>query len=260
MNKDWFIILTFDVEEFDIPLEYGIDIHSEEQMLVGKNGLDAINSILNDKEIECTLFTTANFAQNFPNEIAELSRQHEIASHTFYHSSFKQEDLKNSRDVLEKIISKKVSGLRMPRMKTIDENWIKDAGYIYNSSINPTWIPGRYNHFSTPRNYYKKDGLITFPVSVTPNFRIPLFWLAFKNFPYGIFKTLALQTLKKDGYLSLYFHPWEFTDLNKYPLSVMVKRKFGNELLDQLRQLISDLKEEGKFISMHSFLENKKML
>ena len=260
MTKEHFIILTFDAEEFDIPLEYGIEITPEEQMRVGKIGLDSIDSILRDKEIECTLFTTANFANHYPQQIKEHAQQHEIASHTFFHSTFSKEDLKNSLDVLEKITSKKVTGLRMPRMKKIDENWIRDAGYLYNSSINPTWIPGRYNHFSTPRNYYKKDGLITFPVSVTPNFRIPLFWLAFKNFPSAIFKSLAIQTLKRDGYLSLYFHPWEFTDLSNYQLPAMVKRKFGKELLDQLNNFIVSLKSEGEFISIQSFLKNKQMI
>jgi peptidoglycan/xylan/chitin deacetylase (PgdA/CDA1 family) len=260
MVKERFILLTFDVEEFDIPLEYGIEINPEEQMRVGKIGLDSIDSILKDKDIECTLFTTANFANHYPLQIAEYAQQHEIASHTYFHSTFEKEDLKNSLDVLEKITSKKVTGLRMPRMKTIDEDWIKDAGYLYNSSINPTWIPGRYNHFFTPRNYYKKDGLITFPVSVTPNFRIPLFWLAFKNFPYAIFKSLAIQTLKRDGYLSLYFHPWEFTDLSNYQLPAMVKRKHGNELLDQLNNFIGSLKSEGEFVSIQSFLKNKQMI
>jgi hypothetical protein len=66
-----------------------------------------------------------------------------------------------------------------------------------------------------------------------------------------------LQTLKKDGYLSLYFHPWEFTDLSGYKLPHMVKRKSGTELLEKLKQLIGDLKNEGNFITMNSFLDKK---
>ena len=249
------ILLTFDVEEFDLPLEHGIAISMDEQMAVGKKGLDVINEILDDLEINCTLFTTANFALKYPATIAALSAKHEIASHTFFHSSFKQEDLKNSRQVLEDIISKKVYGLRIPRMKKINAGCIKQAGYTYDSSINPTWIPGRYNNIRMPRTYYVENGITRVPVSVSANFRIPLFWLAFKNFPYSYFKRIALQTLKKDGYLSLYFHPWEFADLTKYNLPTIVKRKSGIELLDKLKRFIINFKKEGDFITVNSFLK-----
>ncbi|MEO5907892.1 MAG: polysaccharide deacetylase family protein [Ginsengibacter sp.] len=251
------ILLTFDVEEFDLPMEYGIAISNDEQMAVGKKGLDAINEVLEDADIQCTLFTTANFALHFPENIFKLSQRHEIASHTYFHSSFKQEDLKNSRLALENITLKKVFGLRMPRMKKIKPGWIIEAGYSYDSSINPTWIPGRYNNFSKPRILFMDSGLSKIPVSVTPNLRIPLFWLSFKNFPYQYFKRIALQTLKHDGYLSLYFHPWEFTDLSNYNLPGMVKSKSGIELLDRIKRLISDLKNEGDFITMNSFLGTK---
>ena len=256
MKKTPAILLTFDLEEFDLPLEYGIDVPVDEQMQVGKEGLGIIENLLNDFKVECTLFTTANFALRFPYAIKELSKTHEIASHAFYHASFKDEDLKKSLDVLENIISKKVFGLRMPRMKTADIALIKDAGLVYDSSLNPTWIPGRYNNFNKPRTVYVEQGVTELPVSVSPNLRIPLFWLSFKNFPYIFFKKIALQCLKKDGYLNLYFHPWEFTDLNCYNLPAMVKRKSGDLLQKQLQRLISDLKKEGEFMTVCRFLEN----
>lgn len=254
MKTNRYILLTFDVEEFDLPLEYGHHLGMQEQMHVGFEGLKSITPLLERAEIQCTLFTTANFATHFPEEIKKLSQKHEIGSHTYFHSSFEQKDLTSSRLELERITGKKVIGLRMPRMKSIPDDWAKDAGYQYNSSINPTWLPGRYNHFFTPRNYYKKEGLITFPASVSPNLRIPLFWLSFKNFPYSVFKNLAIRTLKKDGYLMLYFHPWEFTDLSQFQLPAMVRRKDGAQLLTLLNRLIADLQPLGKFISVENFL------
>ncbi len=251
------ILLTFDVEEFDLPLEYGIPVSLEEQMIVGKKGVDMIADLLKDPLVPCTLFTTANFALKYPSDITTLSKKHEIASHSFFHSSYKPEDLKNSREVLEKIISAKVYGLRMPRMKKINTNCINLAGYTYDSSINPTWIPGRYNNLNMPRRFYFENGIVKVPVSVSANLRIPLFWLAFKNFPYAYYKTIALQTLKKDGYLSLYFHPWEFVDLSNYNLPLMIKRKSGTELLEKLMRLIADLKNEGEFSTINNYLKSR---
>ena len=251
------ILLTFDVEEFDLPLEYGIKISLEEQMAVGKKGLDAINEILNYKSIKSTLFTTANFALKYPSHIANLSNDHEIASHTFFHSSFKREDLKNSRQVLEDIISKEVKGFRMPRMKKIEISWVKEAGFSYDSSVNPTWIPGRYNNLRLPRTCYIENSITRVPASVSVNFRIPLFWLSFKNLPYQYFRTLALQTLRKDGYLSLYFHPWEFIDLSDFNVPIIIKRNSGIKLLLKLKRLITDLEKEGEFMTMQTFIENR---
>ena len=44
------ILLTFDVEEFDLPLEHGMSLPVAEQMAVGKQGLDVISEILKDTD------------------------------------------------------------------------------------------------------------------------------------------------------------------------------------------------------------------
>jgi peptidoglycan/xylan/chitin deacetylase (PgdA/CDA1 family) len=248
------IFLTFDVEEFDLPLEYQQHIIMQEQMEVGMNGLAAITPLLQQTGMQCTLFTTANFAQHFPTAIKALSHQHEIASHTFYHTTFDTEDLLSSRLKLEEITGKKVAGLRMPRLKEVSVNEIKNAGYLYDSSINPTYIPGRYNKTNLPKIIYQDDGLVRVPTAVTPNFRIPLFWLAFKNAPYSLYKYWAIKTLKSYGYLSLYFHPWEFTNLDSYKLPSYIVKPCGQALLDKLYRLINDLKQEGEFVSIENYL------
>ncbi len=244
------ILLSLDVEEFDMPLEYNFNLAIETQMQIGKKGLDNLMPILNDNNITATLFTTANFANHYPDVIKGLSDKHEIASHTFFHSSFKAEHLLTSRIRLEEIINKPIYGLKMPRMRQVPVDLIKQAGYSYDASIHPTWIPGRYNNLSLSRTIYKENGLTRVPASVTPNFRVPLFWLSFKNFPYVIYLKLALQTLKKDGYLSLYFHPWEFTKINTYSLPAYTTKGSENELLDKLFQLLNDLKMHAEFVTM----------
>lgn len=249
------ILLSFDVEEFDLPIEYGIKFPLDDQMDITLEGLNIIAKIIKTNNISCTFFSTANFAQCFPDQIRDLSQNHEIGSHSCYHSSFQEADLQISLSILESIISKKVFGIRIPRMKKIDSILIKEAGYAYDSSINPTWIPGRYNNLFAPRTWYLENGIVRLPVSVSPHLRIPLFWLLFKNFPYKYFKMLALQCLHKDGYLCLYFHPWEFTDLNSYPLPTIIKRKSGIALQDQLQKLLTDLKKEGEFITIHTFID-----
>jgi peptidoglycan/xylan/chitin deacetylase (PgdA/CDA1 family) len=250
------ILLSFDVEEFDMPLEYNFNIAIEIQMEIGKKGLDNLMPILNDQNYNTTLFTTANFANHYPDSIKGLSEKHEITSHTFYHSNFTTAHLLESRIRLEEIIQKPVKGLRMPRMRQVPVADIKEAGYSYDASIHPTWIPGRYNNINLPRTKYSEQGLIRVPASVSPNFRIPLFWLSFKNFPYAIYLKLALQTLKKDGYLSLYFHPWEFTNITAFGLPKYTTKGSDNELLDKLYRLLNDLNKQAEFVTMGDFIQN----
>lgn len=251
------VLLSFDVEEFDMPLEYDFPIPPDRQMQIGKKGLDAITPLLELDQVTCTLFTTANFAEHYPEAIRALGNRHEIASHTYFHSAFSDEHLLLTKQKLEAVSGKPVNGLRMPRMRPVSMDAVREAGYIYDSSINPTWLPGRYNNRHLQRTLYREAGIIRIPASVTPNLRIPLFWLSFKNFPYAFFRMLALQTLQKDGYLCLYFHPWEFTDIAGLGLPAYTIRHHGTILLDRLYALINDLSKEAKFITMQDFLQQK---
>lgn len=247
------ILLSFDVEEFDMPLEYGNNIPLQKQLEIGAKGLEAITPLLQQSNIAATLFTTANFADYFNASILALATQHEIASHTYYHSFFELEHLQSSKERLEQITGKPVTGLRMPRMKQVPMNAIKAAGYGYDASMNPTWLPGRYNHLSEPRSYHVNDGVFRIPASVSANFRFPLFWLSFKNFPYRYYLHLCKQALEKDGHLSLYFHPWEFVDVTGYGLPAYTTKYAGQQLLDRLNQLLEDLKPYGVCSTMQDF-------
>ncbi len=254
------ILLSFDVEEFDMPLEYGQQISAEEQMVTGKKGLDILVPFLEKYTLATTLFTTANFAAQYPSEIKALAKQHEIASHTYFHSHFKDEHLLTSRQKLENICGTKVTGLRMPRMRKVEMQEVLKAGYLYDSSINPTWLPGRYNNFHLPRTVYRDEEMIRIPASVSPGIRLPLFWLGFKNYPYKIFLKLCLQTLNKDGYLCLYFHPWEFTFISKYKLPSYTKTPDGNKLLQRLERLVNDLAIHGSFCTINDFLQKNSFI
>jgi len=253
MNQ--YILLSFDVEEFDLPLEYMQSIPLKEQLHIGNIGVQAISTILNNPNISCTLFTTATYAIHFSETIRQLAQKHEIASHTYYHSSFENAHLLQSKEALETITGKQVIGLRMPRMRHVEMSEVLKAGYGYDSSINPTWLPGRYNNTHLPRTKYTEEGIKRIPASVSPNLRIPLFWLSFKNFPYLYFRKLVLNTLKKDGYVCLYFHPWEFTNaINKFALPNFMKKDAGEILLEKLEKLIKEIASEGSFISIQEWL------
>lgn len=252
MNKS--VLLSIDVEEFDIAGEYGQIIDEKTQFKVSLNGLKAILVLLDQLELRATFFVTANFAIHHEAIIREISQKHEIASHGFYHSSFRIEDLEKSRNILEQIINQRVTGFRMARLMEIDDQEIKKAGYQYNSSMNPTYIPGRYNNFFKPRNIYYSHGILNIPVSVTPLIRFPLFWLSFKNFPLSWIKLASQITLQHDSYLCMYFHPWEFTDINTFQLPSFIKKYSGCEMIYRLERYLIWLKKQAEFITFSEFV------
>lgn len=210
------ICLSFDIEEFDMPLEYRGNISFEQQITTSQNGLNHVLNLLDKYKIPATFFSTVTFAKNSPQLIERIiSSGHELASHTYYHSEFSIEHLLSSKLELEKLSGKEIIGLRMPRMMFVPAKDVTEAGYTYNSSVNPTYLPGRYDNRHISRTIFTEKKLIQIPASVSPYLRIPLFWLSFHNFPLWLYKYLLLKTYKKDGYANLYFHPWEFSHIAK---------------------------------------------
>ena len=248
------ILFTVDVEEFDTALEFGHDIPLSEQVAVSTRGLTLLAERFDTVGARTTLFTTANYALHETALIRRLSQKHEIASHGYYHTTFEPADLLKSRLALEELLNQPVTGFRRARMGFVDPNDLQQAGYQYNSSLHPTWLPGRYNHWGEPRHPFQEMGVWQIPASVTPRLRLPLFWLSLKNFPFAFYKQLCRQTLQTDGFLNLYVHPWEFTDLSAYEkIPTYVRRHSKDQLLDRVENLLRYLKPLGEFTTMGEF-------
>jgi len=243
------ILLSFDIEEFDMPFEYGKKLAFDEQLSISTTGTNIVLDLMQETGIKATFYCTANYAQHKPEVIARIVKEgHELASHGYYHSKFENADLLASRKLLEELADVPVKGYRMARMQPVDQREIHQAGYKYNSSLNPTWLPGRYNNFKSPRKWFWEEDVLQIPASVSPNFRFPLFWLSFHNLPMGVLKWLTDITYRKDGYLNIYFHPWEFTDLNqpeKYGFPAYVSRNSGDAFTERMREFINWAKRKG---------------
>lgn len=252
------ILLTFDLEEFDLPLEYNINITEEEQYAITNQGLVDLLILLGRHNIRATFFTTASYAGTNKEIVRNIAGIHEVASHSLRHSTFSESDPLESKSALELISEKPVNGFRRPRFAKVNMEKLKSFGYKYDSSINPVFLPGRYNYLSANRriNTDKASGLIEVPISAVPVLRVPLFWLSFKNLPFSIYLILCRITLKKDFYLHLCFHPWEFANLEKFKIPHYIKRISGNEYLDRLGKLIGSLKDEGEFMTVSDFINS----
>jgi hypothetical protein len=245
-----------------MPLEYGKDLPLVEQLRISRQGTETILDILQRHHLKATFFSTAVFAAAVPDLIARIDQEgHELASHGYSHSDFCINDLLRSKVELQKISIQNIQGFRMARMKTVDTGDLTAAGYSYNSSLNPIYLPGRYNNFFKPRRLFTTGSIQQLPASATPFIRVPLFWLSFHNLPLWLYKAACKWTINRDKYINLYFHPWEFTDLSPeaYGLPTYVVRNSGTAMCERFEQLLVWMKEqEYSFETTIRFLSGKR--
>ena len=254
------ILLSFDIEEFDGPREHGVDYSLEDGMKVSVEGTNRILDVMKANGVRATFFCTGNFAENAPDVMERIMREgHEVACHGVDHFNPKESDFKLSKEIVEGICNTKVTGYRQPRMFPVVESEIKRAGYLYNSSLNPAFIPGRYMNLKTPRTWFMKDGVMQIPASVTPHLRFPLFWLSLHNLPERAYHWMVRRVLKRDGYFVTYFHPWEFYELKEHPefkMPFIIRNHSGQEMAERLDSLVKMLKGRGhEFITYKEFVD-----
>ena len=256
------VLLSFDTEEFDVPREHGVAFTLEEGMKVSKEGTNRILDVLKSNGVKATFFCTGNFAENAPEVIQRIMDEgHEVACHGVDHWQPKATDFAESKKIVERVTGRQVYGYRQPRMFPVSDEEIQKAGYTYNSSLNPAFIPGRYMHLTAPRIWFMKDKVMQIPASVTPWVRFPLFWLSLHNLPEGLYHWLVRRTLKHDGYFVTYFHPWEFYDLKEHPefkMPFIIKNHSGRQMMQRLDSLIKMLLHDGhEFITYQEFVSRK---
>lgn len=255
------LLISFDMEEFDLPEEYGAEVPSVKKNSISADGAARILGLFEKHpEMRATFFTTAVFAKNNPALIERMVRGgHEVASHGYSHSSFSPEDLTKSRELLRSMTGQEITGFRMARLAQVGKQEILSAGYTYESSLNPVFLPGRYNNFSKPLTPFREPcGLLQIPVSALPFVRLPLFWLSFKNFPLPFYTFCAKRAASSVGFFNLYTHPWEYAEEAADPrwrIPRYITRHAGIKQLERLERLLLALGSIGEFTTFSAFAE-----
>ncbi len=177
-----------------------------------------------------TFFVLGYVGRRFPSLVKEIvKRGHEIGSHGFrHHLAYEQtpnafyRDISTSKKLLEDISGQPVLGYRAPNFSITDRNpWAYDklleAGYLYDSSVYPTWHP-RYTNLGKPRHSYTlESGLHVFPLAVgninllRGNIPLPVaggaYWRLLPRW-YNSFGLNRISNYDKWPF-HCYFHPWE---------------------------------------------------
>lgn len=63
------------------------------------------------------------------------------------------------------------------------------------------------------------------------------------------------MAIAKDSYLHLYFHPWEFENLEFFKVPWYIKNISGNPYSERFEKLIFKLLKMGDFSTIHDFID-----
>lgn len=219
------LLLTFDVEEFDLPRERGRPLARATECTVTRRGVETLLPLLAQHRVRATFFVTARFAAAAaPCVRAIAAAGHEVAAHGFCHADdyatmpplTAVARLRRCRALLEQIAASPARGIRAPRLRPPSTKLLAEAGFDYDASAHPTWMPGRYNDLRLPRRVFHDGHLVRVPISVLPGVRWPISWLWFRTLGSPLNLLAAWSATRFANYLQLYFHPWEAMDIHPF--------------------------------------------
>ena len=242
------LLLTFDVEEFDWPVERGHALDAVVQMDVTSRGLDLVLPLLAKHRARATFFVTATYARAQPERVRALAEAgHEVASHGLGHQddygrmdeSEARARLTEARRVVEDTTGGPVYGIRTPHLLPCPPARLLEAGFSYDASAHPTWVPSRYNGLRRPRVPWFEDGLLRIPISVLPAIRLPVSFLWYRAAGPRLGPIAARLAATGCPYLHLYFHPWEAVDVRPFGIPSWLAVRTGAPFLGALDRLLA---------------------
>jgi len=266
------LILSFDLEHFPA-FEFQGKRFEKQSIELALQGLDSLTKMLAGHFVKATFFVTYDFSLHCRKQLRELlDAGHEIACHGYNHAdnylAMENEEairqLRNARTSLGNDLGCRIIGFRAPRMQLLPKNIVAKAGFSYDSSLNPIFLPGHYNNFFRPRKPFRKRGVATMPASATPLFRMPFSFVFFKNFGLGYAKLCSRLCLSDSDFLHVYFHPWDFAEIQRNEFKKVpwyMLRNNGAKTLNALEKYLKWCAGKGiEARTISQYLKEKELL
>ena len=250
------VSITIDCEEWNSPFLRGRKDKDHNNTAFSRIGNEALLELFRKHGIKATFFVTGYFAEREPEQVRKIIEEgHEVAAHGYEHhyrgrtfDVFK--DVVKAKKVLEKITGQPIKGFRSPQaqyslelLKILDK-----AGYEYDSSLHPAYLPGYYNHSKKPLRIHRPIAdlkMVEIPIAVMPRIRLPIVWMFMRLL--GVrYTQLGVDVLEKRGInANLYFHSWEFVPMHSKNVPFYFTRKTGPRFVRMLDEFIRINKKKG---------------
>ena len=272
-------ILTVDVEDYFQVAALSQSIRVDQWSSIKprvEHSTHRLLDLFDEHQVKATHFVLGWVAEKYPELVKEIDRRgHEVASHGFSHQLIYSqtpevfyEETKRSKDLLENIVGKKVSGYRAASYSITPKSlWALDClgelGFEYDSSIFPIHHD-RYGIPGSPRKPHvllspKGFRLVEYPLS-TAQFLGQTIPIAgggyFRLYPYWLSQFFYRRRVKSGEPFVFYIHPWEVDpEQPKVKVSWFSKFRHYNNL-DKCYSRLNRLLSEFEFTNMRDELES----
>jgi len=230
-----------------------------------------ILAILERYKTRATFFILGWVAERCRALVKEIAGSgHEIASHGYGHELIYKitpelfyTDIRLSKDILESITGCPIIGYRAPSFSiTPKSGWalevLRNAGFLYDSSIFPTSFHNRYGFNGTSRLPFQfHNGLTEIPLSIYPlaGANFPLAGGGyFRLFPYLYFQLFFRRMNKQGKPIVFYLHPWEL-DPEQPRMKVRLNYRFRHYVnLEKTENRLEKLLKDFSFVPLKTLV------
>jgi len=278
--EEKYFVMTVDVDGWSSLLNfYNVNHDPEEANLKVKveEGIERLIGVFRKHKVKATFFVTGEMARKHANIIKSiLDNDHELACHGLFHEKNEfVKDLKSQRHsievstrIIEELSGTNPTGFRAPCLRVNDVTFalLSKYGYIYDSSIVSTFIPGYYGYPGAHTKPYpvfnftkdnNSNNFLEIPVSVNPLIPLPLsaawmrnlgsFWVKFGvklNFDFG-------------NPVVFYVHPRDVLDLPRVKgIPWHLYRNVGHSTIKLLEDIFEYVKKnDAKFITAETLAQ-----
>ncbi|ELY42686.1 polysaccharide deacetylase family protein [Natronorubrum bangense] len=166
LENDWY----FDKEGYDhLTFEY----------------IDDYIELIKNLGIPVTFFVVGKTIERFPDIIDKLDKELkcEFHLHSYQHDTSKsydfREEIQRGKKAFESHFGYEPKGYRAPQgnIEPHEFKILEDEGFVFDSSVFPSYRPGIYSNLDKPLRPYRKsetNELLEIPIAATPGTRIPV--------------------------------------------------------------------------------------
>jgi peptidoglycan/xylan/chitin deacetylase (PgdA/CDA1 family) len=271
--------MTVDVDDWSSLLAFYSVRHDKSMANAQANvedGLIRLIKILDEHQIKATFFVPGEVARKHSQIIRNIAKDgHEIACHGLVHEKNEfllkkhrqEENIKEATKIIEGIAGKKPVGFRAPclRANSTTLEVLQDHGYVYDSSIAPTFVPGYYGYLNAPLKPYHPScqsiskigacSILEIPISVNPLMHLPLSAAWMRNLGYSWVRIGIDMNLRLGNPVMFYIHPRDVVTLPKESGAPWhVYRNTGDVAVKTLNRIVRHAKKSGaEFINAADF-------
>lgn len=239
-------------------------------------GVKGLVDLFDSHRIDATFFLTASIVERFPSAVAGIcAGNHEIACHGLDHKGYEcllsrreqRRRIKLATNIIMSATGHRPLGFRAPgfRFNRACLETLQENGYLYDSSMVPTYVPRKYGrpltpskpHFLVKNSKQRTSDLVELPVSVNPLIPFPLggAWMRTLGLPWTKLGIRANFILGR--HVVFYVHPKDviYAPMESWaPWYYHRNIRLGMKMLDDLIRYVK--KNCGHFLKAGDIVES----